>query len=177
MKAYHPNEAVIDQIKSVWLSKLFLHDCQVDTSFVSSERIKNLNAEYRDKNSVTDVLSFPQFDFTNSPFTWENPDNRRQLEELSLRAGSSYHLGDVILCIEVAAKQADDIGHGVDREIAFLLGHGLLHICGHDHEDEKSEKLMLSQQKYLMGELETGKDSRTPLWSGCVACKEGSSGS
>jgi probable rRNA maturation factor len=89
-------------------------------AFVSDRAIRNLNRRFRSRNTATDVLSFPA-----------EQDEFEKLEGLSL--------GDVVISIERAAAQADEHGMEFDEEVSQLILHGLLHLCGHDHETDDGE--------------------------------------
>ena len=112
----------------------FDKDCEVSVTFTNNEQIKELNKNYRNKNSVTDVLSFPMFDdFTNIEMVNDIP------------------LGDIVISLERAAKQGYEIGHSIYHEVAFLCVHSTLHLLGYDHETSKAdEKEMFGKQKEIM---------------------------
>ncbi len=94
-------------------------------AFVSDNRIRELNRQFRGMDKATDVLSFPA----------EEPDN----------------LGDIAVSVETAAKQAKENGFSFDEEIAQLILHGLLHLSGYDHETDNGEmnRLELRLRKRL----------------------------
>ncbi len=94
--------------------------------FVSQEEIHRLNLTYRQIDRPTDVLSFPNDD----------------LEDKSL--------GDIFISIEQAMKQAEDYGHGLDREMGFLAVHGYLHLKGYDHHTPEEEKEMIQLQEDIL---------------------------
>jgi probable rRNA maturation factor len=104
----------------------------VTVAFVSDRHMRELNRQWRGKKGTTDVLSFPagrdQFD---------NPNGAA--------------LGDVVISVEQAARQAKENGLTFDDEIAQLILHGLLHLCGFDHETDKGEmnRLELKLRKKL----------------------------
>jgi probable rRNA maturation factor len=100
--------------------------------FVSDEAIKKLNRQFRGKNYATDVLSFPN---QAEKFETENKSN----------------LGEVVISVERAAAQAKQNGLSFSNEIRQLVLHGLLHLCGHDHETDKGEmnRLELKLRKKL----------------------------
>lgn len=109
----------------------------VDVSFVSQAEIKKLNKEYRKVNEVTDVLSFPNLELkpyqklVMSEHTQDiNPETKH------------LHLGDIIICEDVARKQAEEYGHAYEREVYYLLEHGYLHLLGFDHIEEADKVLM-----------------------------------
>lgn len=82
-------------------------------AFVSDRRIRELNRQFRGVDKATDVLSFP--------------------------AGEKFNLGDVAVSVDTAAMQAKENGLTLDSEIAQLILHGLLHLCGYDHETDNGE--------------------------------------
>jgi probable rRNA maturation factor len=102
-------------------------DVELSISFVTKQEMRLLNNEYRGIDAPTDVLSFNGM----PPFA----------------------LGDIIICTEVAQEQAQAYGHSFERETAFLTAHGLLHLLGHDHEDEEQEKVMLAEQEGILNAL------------------------
>lgn len=97
---------------------------EISVTFVDGEEIKTLNGEYRQKDQVTDVLSFPQFDDLNQ-----------------IPGVGEICLGDVVICKDKALEQAEELGHSFQREIVYLFTHSILHLLGYDHmtEDEKME--------------------------------------
>ncbi|TDM13108.1 rRNA maturation RNase YbeY [Macrococcus lamae] len=109
-------------------------EAEVAVSFVSSEEIKSINAEYRNKDSVTDVISFAMEEGEDD---FEDPSMVRLL-------------GDIIICVERAREQADDYGHSFEREVGFLALHGLLHLLGYDHMTETDEKQMFGRQDEIL---------------------------
>ena len=110
---------------------------EVSISFADKDDIKQLNREYRGMDSPTDVLSFPLTDKNE----WAEVKNRPLL------------LGDVIICDEIAREQANTYGHTYEREINFLLVHGLLHLAGYDHMNEEDEKKMRGAQRKILGSI------------------------
>ena len=117
---------------------------EVSISFVDNEEIRSLNKEYRDIDAATDVLSFPMMEFEDGEGD-EDEDAEYIEEELAL--------GDIVISMERAKEQAEDYGHSFQRELAFLLVHGMLHLLGYDHEDEADEKLMLKKQDEILNDL------------------------
>jgi len=104
----------------------------VTIAFVSDRHMRELNRHWRGKTGTTDVLSFPA-----GEDEFSNPD------------GSN--LGDVVISLEQAARQAKEHDLTVDEEIAQLILHGLLHLCGYDHETDQGEmnRLELKLRKKL----------------------------
>lgn len=111
-------------------------ECEVSVSFVSEEEIRELNSEYRDKDAVTDVLSFPQY------------------EDISQIIAEPYLcLGDVIICPQRASEQALDYGHSYEREMVYLMVHSILHLLGYDHMEEAEKKIMREKEEAVMIEI------------------------
>ena len=94
---------------------------------MTEDSIRDLNKTYRDTDSVTDVLSFESDG------------------EIDPETGKEY-LGDIVVCLEQAKRQAEQSGHSVQNEIALLEIHGLLHLLGYDHMDEEQHTEMWKYQ-------------------------------
>ncbi len=100
-----------------------IDEAEVSITFVENSKIKELNKIYREKDEITDVLSFP-ID-----------------EEL---------LGEVIISLPRAIEQAEDYGHSLRREVAFLMVHGLLHILGFNHKTDADKSEMREAEEVLL---------------------------
>ena len=114
-------------------------------SFVSREKIQEINKEYRHKDKVTDVISFRMLD--NVLTTKINKSNYPYDYD---RETKKIFLGEIFICYDVAVEQSKEYGHSVEREINFLFAHGLLHLCGFDHEDDEERKLMNEYEDKIM---------------------------
>ena len=111
---------------------------EISVMFVDNEEIHALNREYRERDKPTDVLSFPM---------WEPED----IEEGTYEDGHAVMLGDIILSVEKAHAQAEEYGHSIRRELAFLSVHSTLHLLGYDHEvSEEDEKYMNTKQEEIL---------------------------
>ncbi|MFJ7991284.1 rRNA maturation RNase YbeY [Peribacillus frigoritolerans] len=114
-------------------------DTELSVTFVDNDRIREINKEYRHKDSATDVISFA-------------------LEEMGedeveiVGAEMPRMLGDIIISIERTKEQAEEYGHSFDRELGFLALHGFLHLLGFDHMNEEDEKVMFIKQKEILEE-------------------------
>ncbi len=113
----------------------------VSVNFVSENEIACLNAQFRGKDSVTDVLSFPNLQKSVSQNLTEFSDEI---------VDGSLFLGDIVICHKKAKSQAKEYGHSTNREICFLALHGLLHLLGYDHIDKQDEKLMQSTAEKIL---------------------------
>lgn len=107
-----------------------LKDLEVAVVLVGENRIRNLNKRYRGKNRVTDVLSFET-------------------------KGDNEELGDIVVCIPRAKKQARQAGHSFKKELAILLIHGLLHLLGYDHEKQDGAKLMEGLENRILAMIKS----------------------
>lgn len=105
--------------------------------FCSSNTIQELNRRYRDKDEPTDVLSFSQIEGENANY----------IDEI--------FLGDIVICFEIAQKQAEEQNHSLIVEILTLILHGILHLIGYDHEQDDGKMLQLQDKIFnkLIGEF------------------------
>lgn len=105
---------------------------EVSISLVDDETIHQYNLQFRNKDKSTDVLSFP---LGESGVYDVNPDTGRFL------------LGDIVISMETAIRQAESFGHTVDRELAFLAVHSMLHLLGYDHENGGLEEARMREKE------------------------------
>ncbi len=112
---------------------------EVSVTFVTNEKIQEINREYREKDQPTDVISFAME---------ELGEGEIQLSGLDI----PRILGDIIISVSKAEEQATEYGHSFKRELGFLAVHGFLHLLGYDHETEVDEKEMFSKQKEVLDE-------------------------
>ncbi len=118
----------------------FDYSSEVSVTVCDSEYIRRLNSEYRSKDTSTDVLSFPMYDFYSE-----------ELDGLI----EPVPLGDIVLNIERAREQAKEIGNSFIEECAFLTIHSTLHLLGYDHERSKEDdEAQCSAQRDIVETLE-----------------------
>ena len=108
-----------------------LDEVNVDLHFVSADEIRKLNLLHRNKDMVTDVLSFPLLSLR----AGQVPTAENFPHEVDPDTGK-VQLGDIVICSEVAAEQAKKNQRTMDDEVAFLYVHALLHLLGYVHETE-----------------------------------------
>ncbi|MDD4504019.1 MAG: rRNA maturation RNase YbeY [Clostridiaceae bacterium] len=118
---------------------------EVSISFVDNEEMRSLNMEYRGIDKETDVLSFPMVEFIEAGLE-EEDENAEYIEE-------EIALGDIVISMERALEQSEEYGHSFNRELAFLLVHGMLHLLGYDHEEGASEGEMFEKQESILREM------------------------
>lgn len=155
------NTTKIRDLTSFLLKNLGLANHQVSIRFVGSNAIRTLNRDYRGKDRATDVLSFAQKTFK-EPISIK----RAKKNVLAKPKHAPETLGDIVISVREAARNARGIGQNLDREIAFLIVHGLLHLGGHDHETKSETKRMFGLQRQLMTKL--CREKYRPLWKNCV---------
>ena len=115
----------------------FDEDCEISLSFVTNEEIHQINRQFRNVDAPTDVLSFPQLTFEEG-------------EEADVNENGEIVLGDIIISVDRAKEQAEEYGHGLKREIAFLTVHSMLHLLGYDHMEKDEEEDMFRRQKEIL---------------------------
>jgi probable rRNA maturation factor len=113
----------------------FRDDAEVSVSFVDNAEIRKLNRIYRDKDKSTDVLSFPLGD-----------DGKYDVNNET----GAYLLGDVVISMETAVKQAYIYGHSLEREVGFLTVHSMLHLLGYDHETSPLDAANMNEKQELI---------------------------
>ncbi|MFT8392226.1 MAG: rRNA maturation RNase YbeY [Sporolactobacillus sp.] len=111
---------------------------ELSLTFVTNDRIQEINRDYRHIDRPTDVISFALEELGE--------------EEVAIvaEAGAPRVLGDIIVSIDKAKEQAENYGHSLDRELGFLVVHGLLHLLGYDHMTEADEKKMFRLQEEIL---------------------------
>jgi probable rRNA maturation factor len=113
---------------------------ELSVTFVTNDRIQEINREYRDKDKATDVISFAMEELGEGEIPLSGVDMPRIL-------------GDIIISLAKAEEQAEDYGHSFIRELGFLSVHGFLHLLGYDHEIEEDEQKMFGRQKDILDEF------------------------
>lgn len=140
-----------DAVKAVCDRVMETEDCnfdaQISITFTDNEGIREINAAHRGIDKPTDVLSFPMLDFD------ENGNIEDGSYEEDMDTGYII-LGDIIISLERAAAQAEEYGHSLLRETAFLCAHSMLHLLGYDHvDDPEGERIMIEKQKTVLNSL------------------------
>lgn len=105
--------------------------------FVDNDKIKEINRDYRNKDAITDVISFAMEDSVDG-------------EPVIKGEGLPRVLGDIYISIDRCKEQAKDYGHSFKRELIFLALHGFLHLLGYDHMEKEEEKVMFALQEEIL---------------------------
>ena len=119
--------------------------CEIDILITDDASIRQMNLQFRNIDRSTDVLSFPLVDMKDGRILSEEGDYDMD-EGLLL-------LGDIVISLETADRQAGEYGHTVERELAFLASHGVFHLLGYDHMETEEEAVMLSKQEAVLDRL------------------------
>ncbi|MEG1847326.1 MAG: rRNA maturation RNase YbeY [Lachnospiraceae bacterium] len=142
-------------IRAVLLAEHCEYETEITLLLTNNEGIRRYNQEYRGIDSATDVLSFPNVDYDapadysnviSFPSTYLNPDT----DELVL--------GDIIISVEKVIEQAEQYGHSVLREFAFLMTHSMLHLLGYDHMQAEEAQSMEYKQEQILSTLGITRD-------------------
>ena len=118
------------------LSALNLEDSELSILLTNDAFMKEINFEHRGKDKPTDVLSFPQNEF-------DAPEQPRADANL-------LFLGDVVISVDTALRQAQSRKRPLEHEVCFLLAHGVMHLLGHDHADADEKKAMTKRTQFLV---------------------------
>lgn len=134
-------EALIETVvkKCFEIENLLKKNVYLSVTLTVPSQIKKINAEYRNIDKETDVLSFPMFEK-------DEIDNiSGEFEEV---------LGDIVISIPRVKDQANEYGHSFDRELAYMVVHGFYHIIGYDHMEEDDKKIMREHEEKVLNALE-----------------------
>ena len=129
-----------DQVRLERSARAILSDvgemsAELGILFVGDQRMRGLNRRYRGKDRTTDVLAFAMREAARPQVSYLMPDM----------------LGDVVISIPTARRQAKEAGRSLDEELACLLVHGILHLCGYDHErGEKEARRMHRRERMIL---------------------------
>ena len=126
----------IDNICKLTFNKLDVNNPILNILIVDNDKIKEINREYRNKDSVTDVISFAFEDY-------------KDIEYENFR-----FLGEIYISLEKAKEQANEYGHSEQREICYLTVHGLLHLLGYDHMNDEDKKIMRALEEEILNEYD-----------------------
>lgn len=121
-------------------------EAEISIVLTDDEEICQVNREFRQVDGATDVLSFPMQEYD------EPGDFSGLIEEAGCFHPETGELllGDIMLSIERARAQAEEYGHSLEREVAFLIVHSMLHLCGYDHMEEEERERMEERQRLIM---------------------------
>lgn len=123
------------------------YEAEVNVLLTDNEAIREINRDYREIDAPTDVLSFPMVDFERES---DFDHVEEHVEDYFNPETGELILGDIIISVEKVAEQAEKYGHSQERELAFLIAHSMLHLCGYDHMDDAEREVMEQKQREIL---------------------------
>jgi probable rRNA maturation factor len=169
LRSWKINERRIRSILKFISESLGVGEMTIHVKFVGPGAMRKINRRFREKDKSTDVLSFPQMEWSKPRLVagstrkqsrrssggrdLRNKDMLRGTRGGLLSFSHENILGDLVLCIDAADSNAREDNSDVAKEVCFLLAHGMLHLCGHDHQNAREKALMFAQQDQIMAEL------------------------
>lgn len=138
-------EEIIEKVikKCFEVENLIDSQLYISITLTNPENIRKINKEYRDVDKPTDVLSFPMFEK-------EEIDNKIAEKDFE----HEDVLGDIVISIEQVQNQAEEYGHGFEREFAYMIVHGFYHLMGYDHMVEEDKQIMRQKEENILNALE-----------------------
>ncbi len=126
------------------------YEAEVNLLLTMNDEIHEMNRNFREIDRATDVLSFPmvdyeqagEFEFLDDAMEYFNPETGELM------------LGDIVISKEKVISQAEEYGHSIEREYAFLIAHSMLHLFGYDHMEEEERIVMEDKQKEILEQLQ-----------------------
>ena len=125
------------------------YDVEVNLLLTMNQEIHQMNLEFRQIDRPTDVLSFPMVDYEEAG----NFDFLEEADEYFHPESGELMLGDIVISKEKVISQAEEYGHSIEREYAFLIAHSMLHLFGYDHMEEDERIEMEAKQKEILEKL------------------------
>lgn len=152
---FSPDEVVKQVAEKVLDTEDCPYEVQINVLLTDNKGIQVYNKKYRNIDRETDVLSFPNLNFeTESDFTIPEEDEADYFDP----GTGELILGDIIISVDKVKEQADNYGHSLKREFAFLVAHSMLHLCGYDHMAEEEAGVMEQKQESVLKELNITRD-------------------
>lgn len=125
------------------------YEAEVNVILTDNEGIQMINRDTRQIDAPTDVLSFPMIEFeTESDFDHVED----AVEDFFNLETGELMLGDIVVSVDKVEEQAEKYGHSQTRELAFLIAHSMLHLCGYDHMEEDERERMEERQRRILSE-------------------------
>lgn len=139
-------EKILDEVVNTVLSMEGIKkNVNVYITLTDNENIRVINAEHRNIDKATDVLSFPMFE-------------RNEIDSLRVEDDTEDILGDIIVSLEKVREQAEEYGHSFKRELAYLVTHGMLHLLGYDHMIDEEKVVMRKREEEILEVLDIKRD-------------------
>lgn len=143
-----PYETIIQDVVEASLDyEKCPYEAEVNVILTDNEAIREINREQRRIDSATDVLSFPMVDYE-TPSDFDHVEEA--VEDYFNPETGELMLGDIVISVEKVEEQAEKYGHSQTRELAFLVAHSMLHLCGYDHMEEEERLEMEERQRAIL---------------------------
>lgn len=144
-----------DLIEKVIIECLDFEECpyeaEVSVLLTNDKEIQEINKDFRGKDAPTDVLSFPAIEYEKAgDFSFLDD----LLEGYFNPETGELILGDIVISVDTAYRQAEEYGHSIIREIAFLTAHSMFHLMGYDHMTDEERVIMEEKQKQVLDKLQ-----------------------
>ncbi len=149
----HIEDKIAAAVKECLLHEGIDRKCQIDIQFTDNNKIRLINNQYRHIDKATDVLSFPIT-------TMEDGKIISAEGDLNLDSGVLL-LGDIIISVEKAGEQAYKYGHSFEREILFLITHGVYHLLGYNHNE--NDNTMIDRQEEILKRVWNNEKSKKDM--------------
>lgn len=131
-------ELIKKLIKTILGQEGLNEEVEVYILLTDNDEIKKINMKYRNLDKPTDVLSFPMYEH----------DELNKLKKIKVK--SQMILGDIIVSMEKVVEQSVEYGHSKERELLYLITHGMLHLLGYDHMKKTEEKIMRKKEEKIL---------------------------
>lgn len=145
--SFHYKELANKVIIAAMDAEGFPYEAEVNLTLVDNARIQEINADFRQIDRATDVLSFPLIEY-------EKPGDFDVIEaageEVINPDTDEVMLGDIVISVDKVLEQANEYGHSIKREFAFLIVHSMLHLFGYDHMEADEAAVMEQHQKQIL---------------------------
>ncbi len=145
--SFHYKKLAEDVIEQSLDTEGFPYEAEVNLTLVDEERIHEINLDMRQIDAPTDVLSFPMIAYE-YPADFDGVDE--QLDDCVNPDTGEVLLGDIVISMQIVYQQAEEYGHSVKREYAFLITHSMLHLMGYDHMVPEDAELMEAHQRKIL---------------------------
>ena len=143
-----PYEEIIENVVNESLDyEKCPYEAEVNVILTDNEAIQSINQEYRQIDAPTDVLSFPLVDYE-TPADFDHVEDA--VEDYFNPETGELMLGDIVISVDKVEEQAEKYGHSQTRELAFLVAHSMLHLCGYDHMEDGERLVMETRQKEIL---------------------------
>ena len=126
------------------------YEAEVDLLLTMNDEIREMNQNFRSIDRLTDVLSFPMIDYEEAG----NFDFLEDVMDAFHPESGELMLGDIVISKEKVISQAEEYGHSIEREYAFLIAHSMLHLFGYDHMEDDERIIMEQKQREILEVLE-----------------------